>query len=127
MSNQEQKVPSKEEIIAFLKEQIEVKTLQVDLQKLNTEFAIAKAEELKALSFVAQMNNPKPNANPYEGGVHHKLTQDDLDENPEFAKNGLKVGDEVVFPNDNTPLSEDEEKEAIEEIKKKDRSLKKDK
>lgn len=124
MSNQEQKVPSKEEIIAFLKEQIEVKSLQVDLQKLNTEFAIAKAEELKALSFVAQMNNPQPNSKSYEGGVHHKLTQDDLDANPEFAENGLKVGDEVVFPND---LSPEEEKEAIEEIKKKDRSLKKDK
>ena len=120
--SEEQKVPTKEEIIAFLKEQIEVKSLQVELQELNTKLAGYRAEELKALGYIAQMTQPKKE-DPYEGGIHHKLTQEDLDNNPEFEANGLKVGDEVVFPKD-SDMSEEEEKQAEEQYKK-ERNLKK--
>jgi hypothetical protein len=88
--SEEQKLPSKEEIVAFLQEQIYVKKVQFELQELNTKLAVARAEELKALQFVAQMTNPQP----------HVLTQEDLDANPEIAEQGFKVGDEVVISND---------------------------
>lgn len=55
---EEQKVPTKEEVVAFYQEQIEVKALQVKLQKLNAKFQQARADELQALSFIAQMTAP---------------------------------------------------------------------
>lgn len=88
------KGPSKEEIISFLKEQLEVKTAQFELQELNTKLAVARAEELKALQFIAQMTNPTPPAD----AVKHNLTQEDMDQNPELVEQGFNVGDEVLIP-----------------------------
>lgn len=123
MSNQEQdqKIPTKEEIVAFLTEQIEVKELQAKLQKLSTSIAIDKAEELKALSFIGQMTNPRPQGNEYQGeGTPHTITQEDLDNNPELVEEGLKVGDEVLIPKEAIITDEEEIKAA-----KKERALKK--
>lgn len=94
-----EQVPSKEEIVKFLQEQIEVKKVQFELQELNTKLAVAKAEELKALSFIGQMTNPQPPAD----AVPHNLTQEDMDENPELVEQGFKVGDEVLVPKDSIP------------------------
>ena len=105
---EEQKAPSKEEILKFLQEQIEVKKVQVELQQLNTALATGRAEELKALQFVAQMTNPQPPSD----AVKHNLTEQDLEDNPELKEQGYDVGDEVLIP-----------KEMAEEVKK--RSLKK--
>jgi hypothetical protein len=91
--------PSKEEIVKFLAEQMEVKEAQLKLQELNTKLAVARAEELKALQFIAQMTNPQPPAD----AVPHNLTQQDMDENPELAEQGFKVGDEVLVPKDSEP------------------------
>jgi hypothetical protein len=88
------KGPSKEEVINFLKEQMEVKEAQYKLQELNTKLAVARAEELKALQFIAQMTNPTPPAD----AVKHNLTQEDIDENPELVDQGFSVGDEVLIP-----------------------------
>lgn len=92
--SEEQKVPSKEEVIAFLQEQIEVKKVQVELQELNMKLALARAEELKALNFIAQITNPNT-----EGpkGRPHTVTQEDLDNNPELKEAGVSVGDEVLI------------------------------
>lgn len=109
---QEQPVPSKEEIMAFMLEQIEVKKMQVELQKLNTELAVQKAEELKALHFIGQITNPQPP----DDAVPHTLTQQDIDENPQLSAQGLKAGDEVLVP-----------KEMAEESAKEKRNLKKGK
>lgn len=95
----DQAPPSKEEISKFLEEQIEVKTKQYQLQELNTKLAVARAEELKALQFIAQVTNPQPPAD----AVPHELTQQDMDENPELAEQGFKVGDEVLVPKDSAP------------------------
>lgn len=88
----EQKLPSKEELMSFLQEQIDVKKLQVELQDLNTRLAVGKAEELKALSFVAQITNPQAPAD----AKPHVITEEDMEENPELAEQGFKVGDEVL-------------------------------
>jgi len=92
VNEQEQKAPSKEELIKFFTEQIEVKSKQYELQELNTKLAVAKAEELKALQFIAQMTNPQapPDARP------HVITEEDMKENPELEEQGFKVGDEVM-------------------------------
>ncbi len=100
MSKKQQEVPSKEEVINFLAEQIEVKKVQLELQELNTKLAVARAEELKALSFIAQVTNPDNNT------VKHVVTQEDIDNNPEMSEAGIKVGDEILVSKDAAPKSE---------------------
>lgn len=90
----EEKVPSKEEILAFLTEQIEVKKVQLELQLINADLAEAKARELKALNFIGQMTNPQPPAD----AVKHTLTQEDIDGDQELQEAGFKAGDEVLIP-----------------------------
>ena len=102
MSQEEQKVPTKEEIILFLQEQIEVKKLQAELSDLNMKIAIGRAEELKALSFISNMTNPQSDDKAYEGGEPHIVTQKDLDNNPEMVEAGLSVGDEIMIPKKKT-------------------------
>lgn len=96
----EQTAPTKEEVIAFLSEQIEVKSKQYELQELNTKLAVARAEELKALQFISTLTNPQASA---PQGTPYKLTQEDLDENPELVEAGLKVGDDVLRSEEPTP------------------------
>jgi hypothetical protein len=45
------------------------------------------------------MTNPTPPAD----AVSHNLTQEDMDQNPELAEQGFKVGDEVLVPKDSEP------------------------
>lgn len=97
----EQQAPSKEEVLRFLQEQIDVKKVQLELQEINAKLAVHRAEELKALQFIAQMTNPQPPAD----AVPHTLTQEDMDENPELSEQGLKVGDEVLIPKESSPKS----------------------
>lgn len=92
--SEEQKVPTKEEILAFLKEQIEVKELQAQLQELNTRLAKGRAEEMQALSFIANITNPQEQGE----GVPHTITEEDLANNPDLVEQGVQVGDEVLIP-----------------------------
>lgn len=115
---QDKNVPTKEELISFFQEQIDVKKVQYELQELNTKLAVARAEELKALSFVAQMTSPKAETNAYEGGVPHTITQEDMDNNPDLAEQGIKVGDEVLIPKE-AMLTEEEVIEHKKKLKKK--------
>jgi hypothetical protein len=97
---EEQKAPTKEEVLVFLQEQIDVKAKQFELQDLNTKLAVARAEELKALQFISNMTNPQPQQ---PQGVPYNLTQEDLDNNPELVEAGLKVGDEVLRSEEPVP------------------------
>jgi hypothetical protein len=100
MSEEQKSVPTKEEVVAFLKEQIEVKELQAHLQELNTRISKARAEEIQAISFIAQMTNPSQAANVpdlEEDGEPHTITEEDLTNNPNLAQQGLKVGDQVLI------------------------------
>jgi hypothetical protein len=56
---EESKAPSREEMIKFYNDQIELKELQVKLQELNTAFIKAKAEEIQATAFIGQMMSPQ--------------------------------------------------------------------
>lgn len=106
-------MPTKEEMIKFFNEQIDLKKVQLQLQLINADMAEARARELKALEFIGQMTNPQ------QQGVPHEITQEDLDANPELKEAGLKVGDEVLIPGN--PLA-DEKK-----VTSSKKSLKKDK
>lgn len=99
----EQQAPTKEELLAFFQEQIDVKKVQVELQQLNTALAKGRAEELQALQFIAQMTNPSTQQ--VDRGKPHIISQEDLDNNPELVEAGVKVGDEVLIPSD-TPVEE---------------------
>ena len=90
----EQKAPTKEELIKFFQEQIDVKKVQFELQELNTKLAVARAEELKALGFIGQMTIPQAPQNTQP----HIITQEDIDANPELVEAGVKVGDEILIP-----------------------------
>lgn len=88
----EKELPTKEEIIALLKEQISVKEYQLKLQEINEKLAKSKAQELQALQFIAQMTQPQAEAE------EHTITEEDLTNNPELKEQGFKVGDEVMIP-----------------------------
>jgi len=106
MSEEQKGVPTKEEIMTFLIEQIEVKELQAKLQDLNTRIAKGRAEEIQAISFVAQMTNPQQQ----DEGEPYTLTEQDLSSNPELADQGYKVGDEVLVPKEQKKRSLKKEK-----------------
>lgn len=97
----EQQAPTKEEVVKFLTEQIEVKKVQLELQEINTKLAMFRADEIKALAIIAQMTNPQPPAN----AQPHTITQEDIDENPEIVEQGFKVGDEVLIEKTPAPKS----------------------
>jgi hypothetical protein len=101
----EEKLPTREELIASLKEMIEVKELQAQLQELNAKIAGSRAEELRAIVFIEQMTNPKEKGNEYKGGgmENHVVTQEDLDNNPEMAEAGIEVGMEILVPKSTEP------------------------
>lgn len=61
--SEEQKIPTTEEFIAHMEEQIKIAEVRAKLQTLNMQIAKDRAEELNALMFIAQVTNPK---NPQE-------------------------------------------------------------
>lgn len=91
-TTEEKKIPSKDELIAALQEQIEVKSVQLQLQELNTKLASLRADELKAYAFIGQMTSPEPEL------TEHVVSQQDMDENPDMAEHGIKVGDTIQIP-----------------------------
>lgn len=76
LEQEEQKAPTKEEVISFFQEQIEVKRVQLELQELNTALAVGRAEELKALAFIAQLTNPQPEPEESEEPKSRSLKKD---------------------------------------------------
>ena len=57
--SEEKKIPTVEEFLAHLNEQIQIAEARERLQALNTSIAKNRAEELNALAFIAQVTNPK--------------------------------------------------------------------
>jgi hypothetical protein len=89
----EEKQPTKEEILEFLNESIEISKLRAELQDHNTRIAVGRAEELKALAFIANLTNPKGDEQ-----VTHTVTEEDVELNPQLSEMGISVGDEVMIP-----------------------------
>lgn len=91
----QEKEPTKDDVIAFLRESLEIAELRANLQKYNTEIAQGRAEELKALMFISQVTNPKE-----QELVEHTVTQDDITNNPELSEEGFNVGDNIKIPSE---------------------------
>lgn len=92
---QERKEPTKQEVLLFLNESLEIAELRAKLQNFNTQIAVGRAEELKALVFISQITNPKP-----QDLEDHVITEEDIVNNPDLAQAGAKVGDTVQVPTD---------------------------
>jgi hypothetical protein len=58
--NQEKDTPTREEYIAYMNETIELTKLRVELQELQTRIAVGRAEEMRALAFLAQIQGQQP-------------------------------------------------------------------
>lgn len=65
--------PSREEVIQFYKEQIEMREYQVRLQQLNADYATARVEEMRAIAYMAQMTQQPADA---EGGKVRNLKKE---------------------------------------------------
>jgi uncharacterized small protein (DUF1192 family) len=109
-----QEQPSKDHIIAWYKEQIEVATLRRDLSALQAEIAKNEAQRVQATILMAQMQDP---ASQNKNEVEHVVTQEDLDANPELVENGLKVGDKILV-NNPQPIQAPEPAEEDPKVKK---------
>jgi hypothetical protein len=96
---EEKKVPTKAEVIAFYKEQIEVAKLRRDLAEIVCHTAEFDFRRVEAIAKQAHLTAPAPQRPQQEGMpegvVPHTVTQEDLDANPELAEQGIKVGDVV--------------------------------
>lgn len=57
--SEEKKIPTVEEFVTHLNEQIQIAEVRAKLQALNTQIAKDRAEELNALAFIAQVTNPQ--------------------------------------------------------------------
>jgi hypothetical protein len=101
MENKET-TPSKETMLAWMKEQIEFKTIQLELQELNTKIAVGRMEEAKAVYTLAQITTP-PSSQEHD---EHILTEEDIKANPELAEQGLKVGDVIGIPKIKTNIKD---------------------
>lgn len=91
------KIPSKEELMKAMQEQIEFKRLQVELQELNTKMAVCRASEMEAIAKMNHFSNP-PEGKKDTGYVEHTITQEDLNNNPEMLEQGLQVGQVIGIP-----------------------------
>jgi len=115
MSTQEneKKVPTKAEVLAFYKEQIEVAKLRRDLAEIVCQTAEFDAKRIEAIAKQAHFSGPgqqRPQQEGMpEGVIPHTVTQEDLDNNPELAEQGIKVGDVVGITEKPQPELTDEE------------------
>lgn len=107
-TTEDKKLPSKEEVLKFYKEQIEVAKLRKDLAELVCATAEFDAKTAEAIAKKAHFSAPMPQQGPAsmpEGVVEHTITQEDMDNNPELAEQGIKVGDVVGIAE--KPLTEE--------------------
>lgn len=98
----EKKVPTKAEVIKFYTEQIEVAKLRAELAEIACQTAESDARRVEAIAKQAHFAGPKgggqqpqQSQDMPEGVIPHTVTQEDLDNNPELAEQGIKVGDVV--------------------------------
>ena len=78
------------------------KTIQLELQELNTKIAVGRMEEAKAVYTLAQITTP-PSSQEHD---EHILTEEDIKANPELAEQGLKVGDVIGIPKIKTNIKD---------------------
>ncbi len=117
----EQKAPSKEQVIKFYKEQIEIAKLRSELSEILAVTAKHDADRAESVAKLAHFSAPKgqqPVEQIPDGMVEHTVSQEDMDNNPELAEQGIKVGDVIgISSNPQTPeplpISNEEEEDGV--------------
>lgn len=111
----EKKVPTKAEVLNFYKEQIEVAKLRKELAEIVCITAEFDARRVEAIAKQAHFSGPGQQQQQQqgmpEGVIPHTVTQEDLDNNPDLADQGIKVGDVVGItekPEDVSNVTDDE-------------------
>lgn len=101
----EPQVPTKEQVIKFYKEQIEVAKLRRDLAEIAAQTAKFDADRAESIAKQAHFSAPRPQAQGEmpEGVIPHTVTQEDLDNNPELVAQGVKVGEVIGINSQATP------------------------
>lgn len=90
---EEAKVPTKQDMLNVLNEKLEVISVQLSIQKINTELAELRLKEVESLAKATQFQQQAPN-----DMVPHIVTQEDLDNNEELKKAGVVVGQQIGVP-----------------------------
>lgn len=95
--------PTKDQIISWYKEQIEIAEFRVKLAELNARTARYEFERQEQVVKLANMLAPDPSVKQYT------VTQEDLDNNPELSEQGVKVGDVIGLTNvrEKEPIKEE--------------------
>lgn len=101
-------LPSKEEIVKYYNEQIEIAELSARLAGLLADKSRHELERLKNTVTMAQIQSPD---GAQQQGQPHVVTQEDLDANPELAENGVVVGQTILINNPTPVVPEVEETE----------------
>lgn len=121
----EQKVPTREQVLKFYAEQIEIASLRRDLSEalaITAEFDARRAEAIaKQAHFSAPRGPQTPVEEMPEGMVEHVVTEDDMQNNPELAEQGIKVGDVIgiaATPVEATAPVEEEDLTPVKKLKK---------
>lgn len=102
----EQKEPSVQTQAANLKAMLPLKRLQVEFQKLNTDFIELRVREMEAVTkmqliqFEQQKAEMEQQKFQKENVVEHTITEEDLKNNPEMVGAGIKVGQVIGIPKD---------------------------
>jgi len=95
----------------------EVKTIVVKFLKSNTPYvkgdiAGVPAEEFEKLEKAGVVSAVKVTAKPESGGdqkyFKHIISEEDLENNPDFVDLGLKVGEEIEIPEPNESMKLDD-------------------
>ena len=87
---------TEEQVMDWYNKKIAMDTLRRDLAKINCEIAEYDCRRLEAIVKTAHLSVQKPAA-----PATHKVevTQEILDDNPELAESGVKVGDVIEVEN----------------------------
>jgi len=76
MENQTKQEPSREQIIEWYKNEIELATLRADLSKLQRDATVSEAERLQAVMVIAQITQQAPAEDgPQEGPKEEAKTR----------------------------------------------------
>lgn len=92
------KVPTKQEILKFLDEQLEIKTAQVQVQEQNALLQELVLRELKAVIEIAELKARNAGTINQQDMVDHIVTEEDLKNNPDMVEQNIKVGDHIRIP-----------------------------
>ena len=96
----EQEAPSKENVLLWMKEQIEFKKVQLQLQELDTKIASSREAYVKSMHIIGQLSTPTGGT--ASNSREHTLTEEDLKSNPELVTEGFKTGDVIKIPTNYT-------------------------